>query len=127
MNSRLSQRKVDKLLMESTETLLKFVQVYKTHRTRVFLSKKYLQCGKLEDRVYLERRARQLFQLTHLISDIIKYDITWTENSDVIDGFIPEILFSKRGENDSLRIFKLLRKNEWNHFCYYLHVNISGL
>ena len=28
----------------------------------------------------------------YIISDTPKYDIIWTENSDVIDRFIPEIL-----------------------------------
>ena len=28
----------------------------------------------------------------YIISDAPKYDITWTENSDVIDNFISEIL-----------------------------------
>ena len=28
----------------------------------------------------------------YIVSDAPKYDIIWTENSDVIDGFISEIL-----------------------------------
>ena len=46
----------------------------------------------------------------YIISDAPKYDITWTENSDVIDSFISEILKYKSTKDPGPYITTLLSK-----------------
>ena len=50
------------------------------------------QHARIQDLYFNISEMKLLITSLNIISDAPKYDIIWTENSDVIDSFISEIL-----------------------------------
>ena len=68
----------------------------------------------------LERRVCQFFIS---LPDAPKYDIIRTENENLIDRFLPEILTIKEYSTRVQYVFDMC----WIHFEYSFNVNISGM
>ena len=59
----------------------------------------------------------------YIISVATKYDIIWTENENLIDRFLPEILTFKKCSKHVQHVFDRF----WTRFEHFLIVNISGM
>ena len=57
------------------------------------------QDARIQDLYFNISEMKLLITLLYIISDAPKYDIVWTENSDVIDSFVSEILKYKSSVN----------------------------
>ena len=58
----------------------------------VWISRSRIFCARIQDLYFNISEMKLSIISLYIISDAPEYDIIWTENSDVIDSFIPEIL-----------------------------------